>query len=394
MRDRFEGQSVLFVVSSVTGNQLTRAYPFASLLAQGGRKVEIIGPAKTGSGLYIEDSNFEIRPIPRLSLRSRTRWLSGKVSRYDIVCVSKPCWEGTLAAVMAKRMGKMLIFDIDDDDPRNWFFDLRTDAGRIGPKGIAARLPEAVVIQVNFSMRVIADRLTVASHALRRKYGGQVVYVPIPSRIFEGQTRDIPGDKIVMYAGAIRAHKGIETLIEAFTLAKSQVPEAKLYLVGPIHEDSISWEGMSRRIDRVNDIFCPGFQPIQAIPKWLSKADCLVLPNPDNPIHRAQSPVKLMYYMGAHRPIVTTPVGEIPLILDEGSALFVPPDDPQSMSEAIVRVLSDPGLSRKLADASNRIFLERHCAEVMHDGIEEIYSLEGVGRAPGTTGLAREGRIT
>ncbi len=374
-------QSVLFVISSITGNQLTRAYPFASLLSARGWEVAIIGPGRKDEPPYIEDPTVKVERIPDRPLRDKFRWILARVARHDAICICKPCWEGTMAAAIAKRSGKKLIFDLDDDDLRNWIFDLRTDAHRIGARGVVASLPGFLVIFINFSARVLADRLTVASTTLRRRYGGTVVYVPVDSRVFRGMTSDIPGNRIVMYAGAIRAHKGVETLVEAFSKVKSAVADAKLFLVGPRFEDSLSWNAMSRTIKNVPDVFCPGFQPIQSIPQWLAKADCLVIPSPDNPIHRAQSPVKLMYYMGANRPIVATPVGEIPIILThEESALLVPPSDPDRMSEAIIRVLTQADLASRLAANARKAFLEKYCADAVADRILNIYCSAGTKR--------------
>ncbi len=353
--------SVLFIVSSVTGNQLTRAYPFASALAKLGRKVEIVGPGDPGKDLYVKDPEIEIRRVPDLSLRGKLQWISQKVAGYDVICVTKPCFEGTIAAFAAKRQKKFLVYDLDDDDPRNWLFDVVDDARKFGLRSTLRYIPSAVAIMVNFSCRVLADRISVASHELKRRYGGTVMYVPVDASIFSDVDPVPPGDGVVMYTGAIRAHKGIETLIEAFKRVKEQLPSAKLYLVGPYDEGSYSWRVLKRLMNDVTDIYLTGLQPIQTMPSWLSKADCLVLPLPDNPVHRAQTPVKLLFYMASRRPIVATSVGEVTKLLRDGeSALVVPPEDPVSMSKAIVRLLSSRELSVRLAHRALEEFLRSH----------------------------------
>ena len=368
---------ILFVVSSVTGNQLTRAYPFADLLLQEGRTIEIIGPGRENKDTYIKDPRMDILPIPRLPFRDRIKWIGNRIAQCDIVCVSKPCWWGTLSAAIAKHADKKLIFDIDDDDLRTWAFDIRTDVRRVGVRRTLSYLPNGLIIKINFSSRRLADRLLVASTFLKHRYGGEIVYVPVDERIFHGKPKEVPGDKIIMYAGAIRAHKGIETLIDSFRLVRDKVPDAKLYLVGPIERSLLSWGVIKKKIKDIPDVVCPGFQPTQTIPDWLAKADCLVIPSPDNPIHRAQSPVKLMYYMGSGRPIIATPVGEVPLILrQEESALMVPPEDPVSMSDSIVRILTSPDLSKRLGDTARIEFLDRYCSGANRDRIEKLFSFD------------------
>jgi hypothetical protein len=56
------------------------------------------------------------------------------------------------------------------------------------------------------------------------------------------------------------------------------------------------------------------------------------------------------------------------------------------MSEAIVRILTQPELSRRLAEKSNRAFLERYCTDVMRDRIEGLYSID----SSGTTAMHTE----
>jgi len=353
--------TVLFVTFSVTGNPMARAYVFASALAKLGRKVKIVGPGDPGKELYIKDPEVEIERVPDLPFRQKTAWIWRVVAKYDVICIAHPCLEGTIAALAAKRQGKYLIYDLDDDDPHNWLFDLVNDARKFGVRSTLPYLISAIAIAINFSCRILADNVSVASHELKRRYGGEVIYAPVDGSIFSSITPDPPCKGVVMYTGAIRAHKGIETLIEAFKKVKEEVPQSKLYLVGPYDQESYSWRILRSLIESVDDICLTGFQPIQTMPEWISRADCLVLPLPDNPVHRIQTPVKLLYYMASRRPIVATSVGEITRLLVDGkSALLVPPEDPSSMSRAIVRLLRSKELSVRLAMRALEEFLQFH----------------------------------
>jgi glycosyltransferase involved in cell wall biosynthesis len=56
----------------------------------------------------------------------------------------------------------------------------------------------------------------------------------------------------------------------------------------------------------------------------------------------------------AGRPLVTTPAGGIPYMVEhERTALVVPHDDPEVMAAAITRLLRDPVLSRRLTEAGH-----------------------------------------
>ena len=48
--------------------------------------------------------------------------------------------------------------------------------------------------------------------------------------------------------------------------------------------------------------------------------------------------------------IVSTRVGGIPYLLEDGSdALLVPPNDPDAMAAAVRRILTEPGLAERLS---------------------------------------------
>src|SRR5205085_10527193 len=73
------------------------------------------------------------------------------------------------------------------------------------------------------------------------------------------------------------------------------------------------------------------------------------------------SPTKLFEYMAAGRPIVASAVGQIAdTLVDQHSALLVPPDDPRALCAAIVRLVDDASLRARLALAARCAAESRH----------------------------------
>jgi len=66
----------------------------------------------------------------------------------------------------------------------------------------------------------------------------------------------------------------------------------------------------------------------------------------------SKQPSRLVYLeaMAEGLPIVTTPAGGIPYMVEDGkSAIIVPPDDHQALADAILRLLSNSNLYRQLS---------------------------------------------
>jgi len=65
-------------------------------------------------------------------------------------------------------------------------------------------------------------------------------------------------------------------------------------------------------------------------------------------------PVALMEAMAAEVPVVATRTGSIPELVDEGSGLLVPPENPEALETAIALLARDPALRRRLGVAGRR----------------------------------------
>jgi L-malate glycosyltransferase len=76
----------------------------------------------------------------------------------------------------------------------------------------------------------------------------------------------------------------------------------------------------------------------------------------------------LLEAMAAGRPVVATRVGGNPeVIVDGESGLLVPPRDPQALADAVLRLLRDPELARRMgAAASRRVEAEFTLPRMVH----------------------------
>jgi glycosyltransferase involved in cell wall biosynthesis len=73
-------------------------------------------------------------------------------------------------------------------------------------------------------------------------------------------------------------------------------------------------------------------------------------------------------------PIVASNLPTLREVVDDGdSALLVPARDPRRLAEAIVQVVDDPGLARRLGERGRERFVTRLTAEQSNRRMIELY---------------------
>lgn len=162
-----------------------------------------------------------------------------------------------------------------------------------------------------------------------------------------------PGLKIVLYTGSLQRWKGVETLIAAAgALPKSVV----VYVVGGAGSEVAELKTRNSKLITEGRLAFPGQRPWTEIPLWLKAADVLVLPNTgrEKVSRYYTSPMKLFEYMASGRPIVASDIPSIREIVDETTAFFAVPDDPQSFAAAIQQALGQPEAAHRRVEKARR----------------------------------------
>jgi glycosyltransferase involved in cell wall biosynthesis len=132
----------------------------------------------------------------------------------------------------------------------------------------------------------------------------------------------------------LHTFKGVQDLIEAFSVARKSVPGLSLYIVG--HGPANA--KLRRRAAHAGCEDCIHFLGFVDDPRpYLAHADIFVLAS-----HREAFGLVLAEAREAGCAIIGTNVGGIPEVLEGGRAgILVPPRDPSALGQALVRLLTD-----------------------------------------------------
>jgi glycosyltransferase involved in cell wall biosynthesis len=168
--------------------------------------------------------------------------------------------------------------------------------------------------------------------------------------------------------------KNQATLLDALVAVRHAIPGVRLVLAGSSAGPAPDGQGdykeyLIRRIAALglhDAVTFAGFVPQHQMPGFYAALDVLAHPAVEEPFGLA-----LVEAMACGRPVVAVGAGGIPEIIQDGvDGLLVPREQPEALAAALVRVLRDPMLARRLADAGRARVLatfnpERQAAEML-----------------------------
>ena len=127
----------------------------------------------------------------------------------------------------------------------------------------------------------------------------------------------------------------------------AEFPDIRLVMAGRDKKDGSFHEtrALAQRLGVADRIEFPGGVPKEEVPRLLEDSDILLnTTNVDN------TPISVLEAMACGLCVVSTNVGGIPYMLEDGEdALLVPPNDPAALAQAIRRLLMSDGLAGKLS---------------------------------------------
>ena len=175
-----------------------------------------------------------------------------------------------------------------------------------------------------------------------------------------------PGAPVLGVVCELRAQKALEVLFEAAALLLVEFPTLKVLVAGDGPERARLEEG-ARRLGVADTVLFLGIR--RDVPAVLAAVDVAVLSS-----DYEGSPLSVMEYMAAAKPVVSTRVGGVPeLVKEDVHGLLVEPRDPEALAEAVARLLRDPALAKRLGAVGRKRQQREFSLEAMVRRIEDLY---------------------
>jgi glycosyltransferase involved in cell wall biosynthesis len=180
--------------------------------------------------------------------------------------------------------------------------------------------------------------------------------VVVPHGVSPPRFHPLPATPTLLLFGRVSRYKGVETLLEAMPRVWERVPAARLTIagVGPIEDRAaLADSRVTVRNEHVAEEDVEGL---------FAAARCVVLPY----LEASQSGVGAQAKQFG-RPLVVTDVGGLPDLVADGAGRVVPAGEEGALADALVDVLTTPGLGERMA--------ERAVQFVAHAGWDRVAQL-------------------
>lgn len=240
-------------------------------------------------------------------------------------------------------------------------------------------------LMYSLASRIVCNSAAVAGqfHAAIRRRKVAVIYNGIPagdltrpsdSRFEEFRQRHaITGYPVVGMVGRINLEqKGQDVFVKAAAALRDKFPQAGFVMAGSPYPGN---EEHRRRLKRLIDdlhlcgrIACTG--DVEDLACLHAALDICVLP--------ARKPEGLgnvlLEAMALAKPVVGSAIGGIPEIIADGiNGYLVKPNDVDSLTQALERLMGDPELRRRMGEAGRRRFEERFEFAACYAELQSLY---------------------
>jgi glycosyltransferase involved in cell wall biosynthesis len=164
----------------------------------------------------------------------------------------------------------------------------------------------------------------------------------------------------------------LDFLMRVLARVLERIPNVKLYIVGagddPSDEQLLIEEARKLNVSHAA-VFVGKLPQPQAL-RYVQEADVCVSPFYPTPVLNSTSPTKLVEYMATGKAVVANEHPEQALIIRESGAGYCVPWDEEAFATAIVKLIRDAPLARRMGDLGRKYVQTHRTYTVIADQVE------------------------
>jgi glycosyltransferase involved in cell wall biosynthesis len=251
--------------------------------------------------------------------------------------------------------------------------------GEWGWRGKALARPVRLLYRLTLPWTQKIVNISAGEMALMRAEGipaGKmtVIYNGVDGEMFlpakpQRDPRDAAGKESPLVVGCVAflsKRKGVNNLIDAFRQVVDRCPRARLQIIGD-GEERAALLAQIGALELQRHVELLGARP--DVSKLMNAFDIAVLPSLWEPFG-----LVIVEAMACAKPVVATRVGGIPEIVEHGrTGLLVPAATVEPLAQALLSLIENAALRKRLGEAGRQRFVERFDSRTMAANYEALY---------------------
>ncbi|MGL5446943.1 MAG: glycosyltransferase family 4 protein [Rhabdaerophilum sp.] len=180
-------------------------------------------------------------------------------------------------------------------------------------------------------------------------------------------TKDAPGPRKILFLGLLTERKGISDFLHALAQIPADAPAWQAIVAG--NGDIEGYQAKAEALGIAEQTEFTGWVDQTGVRALLASVDMMVLPS-----YHEGLPLVILEALGAGAPVICTPVGAIPEVLEhERDVILIEPGDRAALAAAMASLLAEPERLQALSDHGIARFRETFALEVFLRNLFAIY---------------------
>ncbi|MFN8224346.1 MAG: glycosyltransferase family 4 protein [Gaiellales bacterium] len=342
----------------------------AGEIAHGEESMERVASERGVSIVRLPGLSREVSPLRDLVSVWRLAALIRRV-RPDVVHThtAKAGAVGRAAVTLAGHRGIVVVHTFHGHVLRGYFGTLGSLVFRAIETALARVSDRLVAVSPE-----VRDELVALKVAPREKFEVVRLGIDLEPRVRFAGDRDeerrrlgIPNGKFVVgWFGRMTAVKRTDDLLTTLAGLRERGVDALLLLVGD-GTDRAALEQRAHDLGIARSCLFLGYQ--EDVARWYAVCDAVVLTSANE-----GTPVTIIEALAAGRPVVSTNVGGVADVVDEGETGFlVRPGDTHALAERLSVLADDPARARLMGETGRARVLERYAVSRLVGDVDALY---------------------
>jgi phosphatidylinositol alpha-1,6-mannosyltransferase len=191
----------------------------------------------------------------------------------------------------------------------------------------------------------------------------------------------LEGQRVLLTVARLVERKGVDTTLRALPRVIASVPDLTYLIVGQ-GPDQSRLEMLAKELGVSANVRFVGRVPYAELPLYYNACDAFVMPSRNEPPDVEGFGVVFLEANACNKPVIGAYSGGIPDAIIEGeTGLLVPPNDPDALATAILKLVGNQEYAKRLGEQGRESVLRRGHWDYVAGGAYDVLKRACMGNA-------------